>query len=303
MSQISFLQTPDWEKFQQAAGYTTKRVNNKLLIKHNTPLGHYWYSPRPILTQDDIRALTDFATSDKALFVRIDPQNYLDHNYPKVPAIQPQNSLVMTLEDPKTMLEKFHQKTRYNIRLAEKKEVKVIEYAGGDNGIDAFLSLAAKTAQRQKITLHQANYYKTMLETLGGKPGDGNLKVTIFVAFWVRIPIAANIVLWPGDNQTAYYLHGASDYKYRNAMAPHLIQWHTMIAANQRNYQKYDFWGIAPLEDGVPDEGHPWSGITRFKLGFGGEVVTYPDSFEIITNPNKYKLFKLASRAKKLIRM
>lgn len=303
MLKNSFLQTNDWENFQQSAGYTTKRVNNKLLIKHNTPLGHYWYSPRPELNKDDLKAITDFAIQDKAMFVRVDPQNEVDHKHPKTTATQPQHSLVLDIEEPKIMLEKFHQKTRYNIRLAEKKEVRVMEYTEGNIGIDAFLALATKTAERQKIALHQANYYKKMFEILGGKPINDRLKMTIFVAYWVRVPIATNIVLWPSDNDTAYYLHGASDYKYRNAMAPHLIQWQTMVSAHQRNYKKYDFWGIAPLENGAPVENHPWSGITRFKLGFGGEVITYPDSFEIITNSNQYKLFKIASKIKKIVKI
>lgn len=299
----SFLQTPDWEDFQKAAGHTTTRVNGKLLIKYSNPLGHYWYSPRPVLNEKDLADFENFAKEDKAVFVQIDPQNSLKHKNPEVKSAQPQHSLILDIENPSDLIKKFHSKTRYNIRLAEKKELSVIEYTTDFKGINAFLQLSSKTASRQQIKFSKDDYYKKMIELLGGKPEENKIKVSVFVAYWVRVPIASNIMLWHSSEKTAYYLHGASDHKYRKAMAPHLLQWKAMEAAYERGFKKYDFWGIAPLEDGKPPEDHPWAGITRFKLGFGGQVVTYPNSFEIITNPSKYKFFKLAVKAKRILKI
>ncbi len=298
----SFLQTPDWEDFQKAAGYETTRINGKLLIKHKNALGHYWYSPRPTLNEKDLEEFKDFATSDKAIFAQVDPQNSIKHKNPEAKSAQPQNSLVLELEDPTDLIKKFHSKTRYNIRLAEKKELSVIEYTADFKGVEAFLRLSGKTAQRQQIKFSKDNYYRKMIEALGGMPEEGKVKVSIFVAYLVRIPVAVNIMLWHSDEKIAYYLHGASDHKYRKVMAPHLLQWKAMQAAYDRGFQKYDFWGIAPLEDGKPPEGHPWAGITRFKLGFGGQVVTFPNSFEIITRPAQYKMLKLATTVKRRLR-
>ena len=57
-------------------------------------------------------------------------------------------------------------------------------------------------------------------------------------------PLATAILVGCGDVFT--YLFGASDYEYRNLMAPYLVQWEGIQLGKKLGYKFYDFWGITP---------------------------------------------------------
>jgi len=50
----------------------------------------------------------------------------------------------------------------------------------------------------------------------------------------------------------------------------------------------FDMWGA------TNNEKDPWWGFTRFKLGYGGELVKYVDSYDLVLNKPVYYLFNLA---------
>ncbi|MFH2104837.1 MAG: peptidoglycan bridge formation glycyltransferase FemA/FemB family protein, partial [Parcubacteria group bacterium] len=68
-------------------------------------------------------------------------------------------------------------------------------------------------------------------------------------------------------------------------MAPHLLQWEAIKEAKKRDLQYYDFGGIAPAD---ANKNHPWSGITRFKRGFGGEEQNWVGALELAYRPGWY---------------
>lgn len=291
----SFLQSVAWERFQQTAGKETARVNGVLLIKQQTPVGSYWYAPRPTVTPAVCDAL--MAHDPNVMFVRVDPEA-IDGELPAsakpVAATQPQDSLILTLNDDDSLLASFHEKTRYNIRLAERKGVTITSSSAADsNELAAFLTLSGGTGERQAFHYHPDEYYRTMLGTLG-TIGDG-IGASVVAAWQDQTPLAALIALWTPT--IAYYLHGASSYEHRSLMAPHLLQFRTMqLARDEYAATRYDFWGIAPDEAA---DSHPWAGVTRFKLGFGGDRVHYPDSVDLVTQRFRYTLYTAARRLKR----
>lgn len=291
-----FHQSPDWERFQRALGRTTQRVDGWLLIEGKTPLGRYWYSPRPRATAQTLAAFVGFAQRDRAAFVRVDPAAPVPTDQFSVrPTLhtQPRDSLILAgLDRPEeALLAGFHEKTRYNIRLAKKRGVVVEESAD----ISAFLELSRGTADRQAFRYHEGKYYRTMLETLQ----EGEVRASLLIAKAEGRVVAANVLLWTPD--TAYYLHGASSYADRKLMAPHLLQWEGIRRAKAAGLKRYDFWGIAPLtaDRTLVNPNHTWAGITRFKLGFGGEVVRYPDSFDVVLQPAAYALYTMGRRLRR----
>ena len=98
-------------------------------------------------------------------------------------------------------------------------------------------------------------------------------------------PIAGAILLTYGD--TVYYLHGAMDRDYKSWMAPYLMHWEIIKWAKKQGYHYYDFWGIDTSR---------WPGVTRFKLGFGGQQVEYPGSFDMPISKFWYFAYNLAGR-------
>ncbi|TSC74000.1 MAG: methicillin resistance protein, partial [Parcubacteria group bacterium Gr01-1014_33] len=81
----------------------------------------------------------------------------------------------------------------------------------------------------------------------------------------------------------ATYLHGASSHEHREMMAPHLLHWRIIQEAKKRGCGTYDFWGI--------DE-KKWPGVTRFKIGFGGDILEYPESVDVVYKRGLYRLYR-----------
>ncbi|MFH1671454.1 MAG: peptidoglycan bridge formation glycyltransferase FemA/FemB family protein, partial [Candidatus Portnoybacteria bacterium] len=141
-----------------------------------------------------------------------------------------------------------------------------------------FLGLLKETAKRDGFHLHPEDYYRKMLEIMGEK-------IKLFSAGYQGKIIAGSLVCFFDD--TAAYLHGASDYNTRNLMAPYLLQWQAILKAKELGLKYYDFYGI--------DE-KKWPGVTRFKKGFGGKKVIYPGAYDVIYSPLWYWGYNLVRR-------
>lgn len=300
---MSFLQSNAWEQFQRALGRVTARIDGQLAIRYTTPVGAYWYLPRPSVLNSE--ALISHGRGDRSAFIRVDPDisSPIPHSSLPVRPIaptQPQDSLVLPLAaSTDELMASFHEKTRYNIRVAQRHELMIEESTDPEHrAMTAFLQFARRTADRQAFRYHPDAYYKTMLRVLN-EPNDEGISASALVAHKDNGPAAAMIVLWTPT--TAYYLHGASWYERRKLMAPHLLQWAAIQRAKERGCAHYDFWGIAPLnaERELVNANHAWSGITRFKLGFGGEVVHYPDSFDLVVQPAAYTIYTMGRRLRR----
>ena len=177
-------------------------------------------------------------------------------------------------------------KTRYNIRLADKKGVTVRPL---DNPQEhaAFFALVDATAYRKGVRFHAHAHYRAILAHL---PHD---MVTLYGAFYRDTLIAANIVTFYGG--TATYLHGATSDEYRDVMAPFALQWQAIGDAIARGCVWYDFGGVFPHTD---DDGR--RGITRFKTGFAPHVPPYvtAGSYDMIISPMTYAAYRTMRRVR-----
>jgi len=329
-----FLQSWEWGLLQEALGRQAYRyrldssqdselketVGQYLIIKHPLPFGRsYVYVPMgPVVAGEGYRleafrasavAIANAARRLGATFARIEPpaiageqlgaRDLRGMGFREAGQVQPGHTTIVDLtQDEDRLLKAMKQKTRYNMRLAEKKGVTVRE-ADLSNAhiykedVARFWSLMTETTERDQFHSHERKYYEKMLEVLSAKK-KRDLSVKLVFAEYQGEPIAAALIAYFGD--TATYLHGASTAKHKNVMAPYLLHWTAIRQAKEAGLKKYDFWGIAP-ED-APDN-HPWRGITRFKTGFGGERVTYVGAWEYPTSRFWYGLYKLARRIKK----
>jgi lipid II:glycine glycyltransferase (peptidoglycan interpeptide bridge formation enzyme) len=195
--------------------------------------------------------------------------------------MQPRSNLIVDItKDDDTLLQNMKPKTRYNIRLAQKKGVHV--FASKDQKyIDRFHELVMMTAQRKEVTFHGKDHYEKIVQTLSDD------MVALYIAEYAGEIIAMNAISFYG--KTATYLHGATADLHRNVMAPFLLQWQAMQDARQRGCLWYDFGGVFPDSD---DPGK--KGITRFKQGFAPEEIFYDTqgSYDIIFSGWRYDLYR-----------
>jgi peptidoglycan pentaglycine glycine transferase (the first glycine) len=252
----------------------------------------------------------NLAKAKNAIFLRYEPQfefySKIKNQKLKIYKsldVQPSKTLVLDLSKIKEeLLSEMHPKTRYNIRLAEKKGVKVqeahkfappsniksfdlmaaslIKEGGGSaEEFEKFWHLMEETVERDKFRLHNKEYYRKMLNC------DF---IKLYFAEYEGSVLAAAIIAFFGD--TATYLHGASSDRMRNLMAPFLLHWSIAEESKKNGFKYYDFNGI--------DE-KKWPGVTRFKKGFGGFESEYPGTFDLVFNNLGYSAYKAARSLKR----
>ena len=314
----AFLQSSIWQDFlrKQNKRYwqisikdEKKIIGSCLVYENKLPFGKsYLYAPKgPIISKNisdykkekafhfllsKIRDLTVDTKKEEEIFLSLEVNNInLTKEFIKVDNIQPADTLLLDLKKEKQeLLGAMHQKTRYNIGLAQRKDIR-IEVSKKEESLDIFLKLIKKTAQRNKIKTHTDKYYKLLWETLlENDVGE------LYLAKINSVVVAVNMIIKFGN--TATYLHGGSDYNYRSSMAPYLLQWEIIKKAKEEGFLYYDFWGI----DTEESKKNKWSGFTRFKRGFAGQEINSLGTYNFIYNKQIYPIYYLLKKLKKIIK-
>ena len=185
------------------------------------------------------------------------------------------------------ILKNFHQKTRYNLRLAQKKGVIIKE--GTKEDLKDFHKIMVETGERDKFIIRPLAYFEKMYDCLAPE------HMQLLMAYHENTPIAGIILIMYGNK--TWYLYGASSNQYRNIMPNYLLQWNGIQRAIKDKKDIYDFRGVS----GVVDESHPQYGLYRFKKGFGAEFTEFIGELYIPFKPAVYWLYKIAEKLYKKI--
>jgi peptidoglycan pentaglycine glycine transferase (the first glycine) len=280
------------------------------------------YAPRgPLLdwTNESLRTrvlndLQSFASKQGGIFLKMDPDVVLGTGIPSNPSdvihsggqsvvselkrrgwkcssdqIQFKNTILIDLlasEDE--LLARMKQKTRYNIRLAEKKGVTL--RIGTPIDFDMLYKMYAETSVRDGFVIRDEGYYRTVWNTFASVP---NSQVSNphspfaepLIAEVDNEPVAAIFVFYFAGR--AYYVYGMSRDLHREKMPTYLLQWGAMKRAKANGCTVYDLWGAPD----VFDESDSMWGVYRFKEGLGGSVVRTLGAWDFAPNPLWYKLY------------
>jgi len=176
------------------------------------------------------------------------------------------------------LLQAMHPKTRYNIRLAKRKGVRVRPV--GPEAFDLLYDLYVETAARDRFVIRPRAYYRqawTMFYEAGyARP---------LLAEVEGEPVAMVMIYRFGP--TAWYFYGASRDRHREKMPNYRLQWEAIRWARSVGCRRYDLWG-APA---VPAESDPLWGVYRFKRGFGGRYVRFIGTWDYTPWPALYRLY------------
>lgn len=197
--------------------------------------------------------------------------------------ILPTNTLYISLEtDTATILERMKPKTRYNIKLSQKKGVTVRIADIGD--LHIWYKLYSDTAQRNGLNLNDIKYFEAILTTRADST-KSPAEVYYLIAECDKTPLAAMFLVISG--QRGSYLYGASSSINRNFMATYALQWEAIKISKEKGCIEYDMFGISPKND----ISHPLYGLYRFKTGFGGEVFHSLGCWDYFFDKEKYQQF------------
>ena len=197
--------------------------------------------------------------------------------------VQFRNSVVIDLrQDEEDLLMAMKQKTRYNVRLAGRKDVRV--RFGDADDLDLLYELYAETARRDDFLIRPLSYYRKAWADFM----RAGLAQPIIAEY--RGKALAHVIIF-GFGKRAWYFYGASSDEERNRMPTYLLQWEAIRWAKRQKMAVYDFWG-AP--DDFADADDPLSGVFRFKDGFGGTVVRRIGAWDYPARPLQYRLYRVA---------
>lgn len=183
---------------------------------------------------------------------------------------------------------KFHSKTRYNIRYAEKKGI-VIKNGTKEN-LKEFHKIMIETGERDDFIIRSLSYFEKMYDELA----PNHMK--LLMAYHEDKPIAGIIPIMYGKK--VWYLYGASSNSHRNLMPNYLLQWTMIKEAISNKCHVYDFRGVS----GVVDESHPQYGLYRFKKGFDADFTEFIGEVYISYKPFIYKSYKFAEKTFRTLR-
>jgi lipid II:glycine glycyltransferase (peptidoglycan interpeptide bridge formation enzyme) len=184
------------------------------------------------------------------------------------------------------LLKEMKPKGRYNIRVAEKHNLKVA-WGLEPEKVEALAALYQETAKRTGFSGRGTDYFRTLCDSLG----EGNLGEIVTVSKGGEVLAAALVTFYGG---IASYLYGGSGGD-RSLMAPYLMHWAAIKRAKKEGCVIYDLLAIAP-----PDkEKHIHAGLTRFKTQFGGESVRMLGSWDLVHTRFWYTMYRYAQKRRR----
>ena len=275
-------------------------IPTKLLSVAYVPMG-------PIVDWNDSRvvsvmmsALSRNARRRRALYLKVEPDRLDDsdlvmslteHGFRSAETIQPRRTIVLRLDcEEDEILARMKPKTRYNIRLAQRKGVAIRD--GTLSDVTAFVQMLQDTGRRDGFSIHSADYYRAAYDLF--VPHSARLLLAVYQG----AVLAGMMVFVLG--RRAWYMYGASSDHYRNLMPNYLLQWEAIKWARERGCLTYDLWGIPDQEEEVLEREFPsrsdglW-GVYRFKRGFGGQVVRSLGGYDAVYLRGLYRLYDGAS--------
>ena len=259
------------------------------------PVGMGWAQILP--------ALDELCRAHKAVFLKIEPDLWEEEAAGKIDpltlglqpnrhAIQPPRTVTIDIRpDEENTLAGMKQKTRYNVRLAQKKGVHVRP----STDFKTFRELMEVTGKRDGFGVHSMAYYQTVHELFRKPVAMHEPACELLLAEYEGQPLSALMVFACG--RRAYYLYGASNDLHRDLMSTYLLQWEAMRWARARGCSEYDLWGIPDEEEETLEahftERHDglW-GVYRFKRGFGGLVRRAAGPWDRVYDPFLYRLYQ-----------
>lgn len=297
------------------------------IIEYTLPVaGKYWYVPRgPVfertthnvqlttgerevrMTNDELRRqewrkILDEAKKKGIGWIRVEPKSEEDADLLRewskpygvrkaLHDMQPREILVVDISKSEDeILAGMKVKTRYNVRLAEKRCVEISQNRD-EVSLREFLRMIRETANRNGIATHSEGRYRNFLEAFPTET------LELFTARRDGRVLAAALVSFFGD--TATYLHGASSDDDRGSMAPFLLQFCAMKEAKRRGCMRYDLGGVD-----MTGKRASLVGVTRFKVGFAETVkaISFPGTYDIVLFRSRFFVYEIFGMSKIIVK-
>jgi lipid II:glycine glycyltransferase (peptidoglycan interpeptide bridge formation enzyme) len=210
--------------------------------------------------------------------------------------VQVGQTRLVELTDDEALLASFDKDTRYAVRRSAREGVTVgvMTDATDMAPIDALHDLVLETQRRAGFPRPPLERYRIAWQGLGGAG-----RASILEARRGAELLASGMLVVEGDR--SFYLFAGSRREEPGEpkhYASYLLQWEMMRRARTLGCHRHDLWGIAP--EGAGPE-HAWHGVGLFKKGFGGRVVRWAGTWDVVIDPTLYRLRSAIAMARSAI--
>lgn len=311
------LQTWEWGEIKSRTGWQPWRlilekdgaiVAAVSVLERRLPvlgIPIFYASRGPVLDWQDeqvfdavLREIRQLAKQHGAIFLKVDPdipssakelEAYLKRRGFRsaetgkgFEGVQPKYVFRLDISaDEESLIAQMNQKTRYNIRLAQKKGVMI--RLGTREDLPEFYRVLKETTERDKFLVRAYSYFEDMYDSL--VPSG---YAQLFIGEYEGQVVAGTLAFAMG--QKAWYIYGASSNAYRNVMPNYLIQWEMIRWAKANGCTLYDFRGVPGPSQ--LSEDYPLFGLYRFKKGFNGEYTEFIGEWDLVYRPAVYFLWQ-----------
>jgi len=295
------LQAWEWGQFKSRWGWTPLYLLDQsaaaLVLRRRAaplPLSVLYVPKGPACNFADaavadrvLSGLVEVAKRHRAIFIKIDPDlNAADRSLlldrgwrPSTEQIQFRNTMLIDLtRSDEDLLATMKPKTRYNVRLAQKKGVTI--RSGDLRDLDLLYDMYAETAQRDNFIIRPLAYYR---DAWGSFIQSGLAQPLIAD---VDSEAVAGVILFRFADR-AWYMYGMSRNAHREKMPNYLLQWEAMRWAKSQGCTIYDLWG-APDELNEADS--MW-GVYKFKDGLGAQFAPHVGAYDFVVSRLGYWLY------------
>lgn len=298
---MSIWQTKKWWEMLIKSNQAESifEIDDIFIEKRKVAMWEYWLFILWIeneISKKNIEKLIKLCKKENALFLQIETlsywtkinfkfSNFKSWYYKKF--ITPYTAIIDLSKSEEDILSAMKPKGRYNIKVARKNEVEVRDVEKTDENIKLYYDLMMDTTSRDWFAWNSLDYYKTFLNRLKNSKLLLVYKDTKVIAWW--------IFTFDNDSSIYYYWASTSDKKYRNLMAPYLLQWTAIKIAKQKWSKIYDFlWVATPWE-----KNSPLAWVTDFKMKLSKDIREVSTSYLFINKKIKYFFINILRKIKK----
>ncbi len=296
------LQSWEWGDFRKQTGVEVSRF---LELKEDEIIASYqvtWhrlpyinkvvgYCPKSLLPSKEFTEyLVQEGNERRAVMIKFEPNVKTSENKEELnkelfvvgkPLFTKYTFILDINKKEEELLANLNQKTRYNVKVATKKGVSIVE----DNSEEAFeeyWKLTEETTKRQGFYSHTKSYHQKMWKEMTDS-GMGRLLLAkyqgeVLTAWFVFIL-----------NKKIYYPYGASSTKNREVMASNLMMWEVIRLGLAEKCSEFDMWGSLGPD---PDTSDSWYGFHKFKQGYGGKIVEFVGTYDLVVSRPWYLFYQ-----------
>jgi lipid II:glycine glycyltransferase (peptidoglycan interpeptide bridge formation enzyme) len=282
------LQTSAWAEFRQKWGNEVVETKFGILTLHKLPFTSHkiaMFEKGPAPTKTMLTDLKKIGKERNLVFIKLEPNCVKSDKLVKLVQSEgiiagrrlftPTTFWIDLTPSEEDLMKSFSSKTRYNIRLAQKKGVTVKE-DDSDKAFERYLDLTRETVSRQGFYAHTEKYHRLMWDILK-KAGIAHLLTATYQG-----EIITTWILFTWKN-FLYYPYGASTEKHKEVMANNLMMWGAIKFGKKMGLTTFDLWG---REEG--------KGFTKFKEGYNPKVIEFLGTWDLVINKPLYAVYKIA---------